>query len=92
MRNLLGLGTPGTPPGWNNELVGPLRLAVICNLPWDASNGRQVLPELTITLNDSIDHFAALHTALCGKLQFTGAIQQIHAEVTHHKSAASAAR
>jgi hypothetical protein len=92
MRNLLGLGTPGTPPGWNNELVGTLRFAVTCNRPRNISNGQHVLPELTITLNDSIDHFAALHTALCGKLQFTGAIQQIHAEVTHHESAASAAR
>jgi hypothetical protein len=53
---------------------------------------RYFLPELTITLNHRIYDFAALHATLRGKLQFTGAVQQVHTEVTHQKPAASAAR
>jgi len=53
---------------------------------------RNILPELTITLNDRIDNFAALHAALRGKLHLSGAVPQVHTEVTHHEPAASAAR
>jgi hypothetical protein len=50
------------------------------------------LPELSIVKDDRIDNCPTLHTTLRGKLELAGAIQEIHAEVIHHESAASAAR
>ena len=45
----------------------------------------------SIAQNDRIDNFATLHTAFGGKLRLADAEEQIHAEVGHHKSAASGA-
>jgi hypothetical protein len=47
---------------------------------------------LPITLDDGINHFAALHTALCRNLKLAGAVHQIDAEVAHHQAATSGAR
>jgi hypothetical protein len=51
-----------------------------------------IVPKLPVALDDGVDDFATLHATLRGTLQFAGAVQKIHAEVTHHKSATSAAR
>lgn len=49
------------------------------------------MPGSSIPQDDRIDDLATLHTAFCGELQLTSAVQQIHAEVAHHEPAASAA-